>query len=201
MTKHLRNNSANEPSQYTSQARANGEAGMEVAQAQDHEAFVEIFQQLNGQICTYLARLVGNDEIGRDLAQEAFLHAWKGLPTKKAEIPLKPWLYRIATNIAYSHLRHMRLIRWQSWKQLNQTRPTSIVGPEESICNRELIEKTLELLPKQQRTCLLLKIYAELTEHEIAQILKIRESSVSANIVRARKRFYNIFTRMGGDIV
>ncbi len=51
-----------------------------LARAGDGLAFRDLFQKYNGQVCTYLARLVGNDETGRDLAQETFVRAWKSLP-------------------------------------------------------------------------------------------------------------------------
>lgn len=87
----------------------------ERARAGDNSAFAALFQYYNGQICTYLARLVGNDEIGRDLAQETFIRAWKSLPQTQGELHFRSWLYRIATNTAISHLRRERLIRWLPW--------------------------------------------------------------------------------------
>ncbi len=50
-----------------------------LARAGDGEAFRELFQHFQEPICRYLTRLVGNDEVGRDLAQETFLLAWKKL--------------------------------------------------------------------------------------------------------------------------
>lgn len=87
----------------------------QLAQRGDSAAFITLFQNYNNQICTYLAHLVGNDELGRDLAQETFLRAWKSLPSMQDKLQFKPWLYRIATNLARSHLRRTRLIRWLSW--------------------------------------------------------------------------------------
>src|SRR5260370_32525474 len=85
---------------------------VELARAGDGLAFHDLFQQYNGQVCTYLARLVGNDEVGRDLARETFIRAWKSLPEIRSNAHFKPWLFRIATNIAISPLRHPHLGRW-----------------------------------------------------------------------------------------
>jgi DNA-directed RNA polymerase specialized sigma24 family protein len=52
------------------------------------------------RICAYLARLVGVGELGRDLAQDTFIAAWRGLPQVSGELRFGPWLYRIATNTA-----------------------------------------------------------------------------------------------------
>lgn len=69
---------------------------VELARDGDGQAFAQLFQTYNGQICTYLSRLVGNDDIGRDLAQETFIRAWKHLPGMQGDVQFKPWLYRIA---------------------------------------------------------------------------------------------------------
>jgi RNA polymerase sigma-70 factor, ECF subfamily len=88
---------------------------VERARAGDGMAFTLLFHHSNAPICTYIARLVGSDEQGRDLAQETFIHAWKSLPALRGELLFKPWLYRIATNVARSHLRHTRLVHWLPW--------------------------------------------------------------------------------------
>src|SRR6266571_2983813 len=85
---------------------------MELARKGDQQAFTQLFESYHGPICTYLAHLVGNDEVGRDLAQETFLRAWKGLPKLQGDIAFRPWLYRIATNVARSYLQRERLMRW-----------------------------------------------------------------------------------------
>src|SRR5947209_11455843 len=76
---------------------------VELARSGDGQAFAQLFHTYNGQICTYLSRLVGNDDTGRDLAQETFIRAWKNLPGMQGDAQFKPWLYRIATNLARSH--------------------------------------------------------------------------------------------------
>src|SRR5579885_1152802 len=62
----------------------------EQARAGDSQAFTTLFQTYNSQICTYLARLVGNDEVGRDLAQETFMRAWESLPAMDQPLHLSP---------------------------------------------------------------------------------------------------------------
>src|ERR1700726_4803640 len=107
---------------------------VELARAGDSNAFRDLFQKYNGQVCTYLARLVGNDEVGRDLAQETFMRAWKSLPTIRSDAHFKAWLFRIATNIAMSHLRHARLVRWLPWQEediVTSRIDLSVEGPEE----------------------------------------------------------------------
>jgi len=61
---------------------------VELARQDDAQGFTALFRAYNAQICTYLAHLVGNDELGRDLAQETFLRAWKSLPSIANELHL-----------------------------------------------------------------------------------------------------------------
>ena len=63
---------------------------VEQARAGDHAAFTALFQHYNAPICRYLAHLVGNDELGRDLAQDTFLAAWRALQTSATAAALAP---------------------------------------------------------------------------------------------------------------
>ena len=81
------------------------------AQAGNLSAFDTLFQYYNARICTYLARMIDNDEEGRDLAQETFIKVWRALPGMNGVPQFETWLYRIATNTAIDHLRR-RKFRW-----------------------------------------------------------------------------------------
>ena len=88
---------------------------VERARAGDVAAFTALYERFYVPICRYLARLVGDDELGNDLAQDTFLAAWRALPGTEDSSYFVPWLYRIASNLARSHLRRARLIRWLPW--------------------------------------------------------------------------------------
>ena len=172
---------------------------VELARKGDAQGFTALFRAYNAQICTYLSRLVGNDELGRDLAQETFLRAWKSLPSIADELRFKPWLYRIATNVARSHLRHERLIRWLPWTEHSSERHAEnlrIEGPEERTGEMECVERTLARLAPQCRVCLLLQLVAGFSQREIAEALGISEKSVGAYVSRGREQFRQAYRQM-----
>ena len=174
-----------------------------LARAGDGLAFRDLFQKYNGQVCTYLARLVGNDEAGRDLAQETFVRVWKSLPSIRSDAHFKAWLFRIATNIAMSHLRHARLVRWLPWREeeiITSHIDLSVAGPEERAGEAECVQYALAQLAPQCRTCLLLQLVAGFSQREIAESLGISEKSVSAYVSRGREQFRRAYTRMKGAI-
>ena len=174
---------------------------IELAQMEDREAFTRLFQRYNEQICTYLGRFVGNADLGRDLAQETFLQAWKSLPTLHSDLSLKPWLYRVATNLARSHLRHEQLIRWFPWMEHGEDgvlEHLNVAGPEEQANDSECIRLALAELSPQSRACLLLQVVAGFSQREIAGLLGISEKSVSAYVSRGRERFRQAYQRLEG---
>lgn len=177
-------------------------AMVELARQGDTRGFTALFQYFNGPMCTYLARLVGNDELGRDLAQETFLRAWQSLPDLRGELHFKAWLYRIATNVARSHLRHERIIQWLPWTESDQHfagTNLNIAGPEERAGEVECVQQAMRRLTPQCRTCLLLQLVAGFSQREIADLLAISEKSVSAYVSRGREQFRLAYRSLKGE--
>lgn len=169
---------------------------VEQARFGDAGAFAALFHQYNAPICAYLARLVGNDEVGRDLAQETFLRVWRSLPAFTGEAQFRPWLYRIATNVARSHMRHERLVRWLPWAEHAALQQSA--GPEESVSENECIRQALAQLAPQCRSCLLLQVVGGFSQREIAAMLAINEKSVSAYVSRGREQFRRYYREVKG---
>src|SRR5947209_4014356 len=104
------------------------------------DAFGFLFERYKDQICRYTRRLVGNDHIGDDLAQDAFIKALKALRSSRQEINFGNWLYRIASNTVKDHWRHESLVRWLPWLEDEHHIPEHmhITGPEERTEGEEL---------------------------------------------------------------
>ena len=167
----------------------------------DERAIAALVRDLQASLCSYLARLVGNDELGRDLAQEALIRAWTNLPELREEQFFKAWLYRIATNLARSHLRRAHMIRWLPWMQTDQevSPALHIQGPEEQVSEADLVQTVLARLSPRYRTCLLLQVVAGFSQREIAHLLGISEKSVASNVCRGREQFRRLYASLKGD--
>ena len=164
---------------------------VEQAQTGDILAFEALFEYYNSRICTYLAHIVGNEEEGRDLAQETFLKAWQAIGKIHNETRFDTWLYRIATNTAIDYLRR-RKFRWSHWETIeNEVVPANmrIAGPEEQVAEKEHIRQALAKVSLKYRACLLLQLVADLSQRQIAVSLKISEKSVSVYVSRGREQF------------
>src|SRR5207248_3375069 len=168
------------------------------AQAGSISAFNSLFQYYNARICTYLTRMVGNNEEGHDLAQETFIKVWRALPGMNDQSHFDTWLYRIATNTAIDHLRR-RKFPWPLWKSSAEQEafgPVITAGPEEQVEETELVKLALAQLSPQCRACLLLQHVAGFTQREIAQALNLSEKSISIYVGRGSEQFRQAYERL-----
>ena len=163
----------------------------------DQRAFELLYERYNTRICLYLSRMTGNDGVGCELAQETFLKAWEGLPGLRDPARFAGWIYRIATNCAYNyqhHARHLRIVPWDAYKGRDEE--LSIAGPEEQVEETELLKLSLARVSPTYRPCLILYVIEELPQRRIADLLKIKESSVSKYVSRGKEELRQIYHRL-----
>jgi RNA polymerase sigma-70 factor (ECF subfamily) len=168
-------------------------------QAGDTSAFDELFQHHNNRLCTFLARLMHNDELGRDIAQDAFMKAFQALLSLQETVYFKSWLYRIALNLAKDHWRHSQLIQWVPWEEHDECstiESMSIEGPEKQVEETELVRMALAQVSREVQPCLLLDIVEEMKQHEIATFLGMSERSVRRYISRGKKELSEAYSRL-----
>jgi RNA polymerase sigma-70 factor (ECF subfamily) len=173
-----------------------------LARAGNSRAFEMLYTRYCEQIKLYLARMVGNDAIGHELAQEAFLRAWQALPGLQNNERFVGWLYRIATNIARDHQRHAGLIRWLPW-ELQPLRGSQVeissAGMEEHVEENELLRMALAQVPFKYRACLILYIVEELPQAQIAERLGIKASYVSNYVGRGLAELRRLYVRLASE--
>src|SRR5262249_20108362 len=94
------------------------------AVAGDHAAFTRLVERYRGELQVHAYRMLGSLEDAQDALQEAFLRAWKGRATYRAQSTFRAWLYRITTNACLRVLErgHRRLVP-------DETGPPPTVGP------------------------------------------------------------------------
>jgi RNA polymerase sigma-70 factor, ECF subfamily len=176
---------------------------VERAKSGDRAAFTALFEQHNARICAYLARVLGDDDLARDLAQDTFLTAWRSLSEIRDPERFTAWLYRIATNLAHSHRRRARIVRWLPWPERTERQARdlpAIEGPEAQTGEAERVKLALATLSMQCRACVLLQLEGGFAQREIAEMLGISESSVGAYVSRGRERFRQAYQRLESDL-
>ena len=157
---------------------------------------VEKYRQMVFRTCI---GFLHNKDDADDLTQDVFIQAYQSLQRFKGDSAFSTWLYRIAVNASLNKIRKSPLkLMIQKIENLTGSRSGSDVypiipdedDPEKILLRQEHVEwiqKALEQLPENQRTAIVLSKYDDLSQKEIAEIMKTTEGAVEALLQRAKK--------------
>ena len=158
----------------------------------DREAFDEIVRATYADTYTLALRLTGNEEDARDVVQEAYFRAFRGLKRFRGDAQFSTWMYRITANCAATHLgkrskhRHEELL---DSEPVVDERPS--VDPQlqsEATALRHRLTAALETLPPKLRQVVVLRDIYDLPHEAIAPELGISETPAKVRLQRARKK-------------
>jgi RNA polymerase sigma-70 factor, ECF subfamily len=182
---------------------ANGFSGLDDAEvmlqlsAGNMAAFDVLLQKYRKPIIHFMYRMVHNEAVAEELAQEVFLRVYRSRQTYRAEARFSTWLYRIATNLGVNHARDTRHERSASTVYLDE--PDSETGTtpdvadmtpsaESSLLRRErmsAIREHVMALPERQRMAVLMHKYEGMDYKQIGEVLKLSESATKSLLFRA----------------
>ena len=171
-------------------------AAFEDAAGGDTRAFEVLVLRYQARIVNYASAMVRDAGAAEDVAQETFVRAWRGMGRFRGESSFKTWLYRIATNVARTHLdRHGRQARIADRSLDDEAEPLQagdVPSPapdaETSLVRREAIDRALSELPDELRLALVLRDVEGLDYKEIAGVTGAPIGTVESRIFRARRR-------------
>ena len=163
----------------------------------DEEAFAELVNLYQKRIYTMLYQMTGNHFEADDLSQEAFLRAYKYIGSFKGTSSFQTWLYRIARNLAFTHLKRRKQ---KSALVLNEFPVENLLeshkdNPMRLLMHKELqseITKAINSLPLLQREVAVLLLLQELSYKETAEIQGCSEGTVAWRFYQARRRLMKI---------
>jgi RNA polymerase sigma-70 factor, ECF subfamily len=146
-----------------------------------YELLVRRYQQT---IFRLAQRMTRNAEDARDLAQEAFVQAYRSLAGFRGHSGFSTWLYRIAMNLCLSHLKATRREDPVEVDAAADSRDDSLTALLADERDRALAA-AIEQLPPQQRATLTLRVHQGLSHREIAEVLDCAEGTAKANYFHA----------------
>lgn len=174
----------------------------------DQDAFAQLVQANQNRIYTLALRMTGNPEDGADLAQEAFLRAWRSLPSFQGESSFSTWLYRLTSNLCIDFLRKEKRRKsaatFTSLDDEESTAPAEVPDhrftPESKLERKELraaVGQAMLKLSDEHRQVLVLRELEGLSYIEIAGRLNLEEGTVKSRLARARLSLRNILLADG----
>ncbi|MGA7521584.1 MAG: RNA polymerase sigma factor [Acidobacteriaceae bacterium] len=163
----------------------------------DDAGYSFLIEKYRKPIINFMYRMVHNQAVAEELAQEVFLRVYRSRQTYRAEAKFTTWLYRIATNLGVNHARDTKYERSAQTVYLDQADPETGTTPdvadlhasaEEDLVRDErmqAIRKHVMALPERQRTAVLMHKYQGLDYKEIGAVLKLSESATKSLLFRA----------------
>jgi RNA polymerase sigma-70 factor (ECF subfamily) len=165
---------------------ATDEELVRACQAGDRAAFDTLVRRHERQIYGLCFRFVGNHEDASDLAQDAFVRAYRSLSRFKGESAFGTWLYRIAVNVCLNR----RALKPAPIEPLADVdRQPSATDPADVTLERQeraaRVRRAIARLPEKQRATLVLRAYHDLPHEEIGQVLGTTTGASKANFFHA----------------
>ena len=173
-----------------------------VAQARggDASAFEELVRTYEAPVYRLALRMCGGRaEDAQEVAQEAFLAAWRGLPRFRGQCRFSSWLYKLTANAAMDHLRREKR-RPAAVPLENAGEPADPHTPQEELERRELhraVQQALDRLTPEHREVLILREIQQLSYDEIADVLSLDLGTVKSRINRGRRQLREFLLKQG----
>ena len=162
-----------------------------LAKEGDQQAFEELVRRTYSDSYTLALRLTGDEDDARDVVQESYLRANRGLKRFRGDAQFTTWLYRITANCAANQLRRRSRHRHEELDE--ETGPVMDADHDPAALAdasdlRDRVERALALLPPRLRAVVVLRDVYDLPHEAIAAELGISESAAKVRLHRARRK-------------
>jgi RNA polymerase sigma-70 factor (ECF subfamily) len=175
---------------------------VDAARGGDRAAFEELVAVTSAATYTLAFRLLGDEEDARDVVQETYLRAYRGIGRFRGDAQFETWLYRITANCAATSLGRRRRHRHAELSDDEPLAdPDARHDPETQADTRVLRERLVDALadlPPRLRQVVVLRDVYDLPHQAIAAELGISETAAKVRLHRARRRLRErLFTLPG----
>ncbi len=170
------------------------------AQQGDERAFEALVRKYQRKVARLLSRFFRDEAEIEDVAQEAFIKAYRALPSFRGDSAFYTWLFRIAVNTAKNHLQSAQRRLQESSISLSANEDeeggnhedllADISTPENELISSQIaqiITNAIESLPSDLRMAITLREFEGLSYDEIAEIMDCPIGTVRSRIFRARE--------------
>jgi RNA polymerase sigma factor (sigma-70 family) len=167
-----------------------------LARSGDVRAFEELVKRRQSWLRNILRRLCADPTRADDLAQQAFLNAWRSIGSLKTNLAFGAWLRRMAVNAWVDHLRRhdpLDAIDANSEEAIEKAGPIDI----RSVADGVDLHRVLATLTAPVRLCIVLSFSEGMSHSEISETTKLPLGTVKSHISRGLERLQEILRAEG----
>lgn len=188
-------------------AAADDDLAMAISR-RDCRALEALVARYERPLASYVFRLIGNTHDAQEVVQDTFLRAHRALTDQYSEervasLALKPWLFRIARNLAFNKRRNLgpRLEDPLPDREESRFRPLETPTPPSSVIEKkreiEDLDRAISMLPSRSRELVVLRFIEEMSYAEIAATTGTSEASLRGQVFRSLRRLREILAEFG----
>ncbi len=168
------------------------------ARCGDEEAFRQLVIRYERRVLSVIQRFIADPEQAQDLVQESFLRAWRRLDQFDLTRRFGPWLFRLAVNRTFDHLRQVN--RRGRWSLFSESSAAAFQEPAardtgEQFDNAQEVRAILDEIPEVYRTVLILRDVEGFCTAEVAAMTDRTEATIRWRLAEARKMFRESWER------
>lgn len=176
--------------------------------AGDQRSFALLLERHRAPVVHFLFRMVQNQAVAEELAQEVFLRVYRSRETYEPTAKFTTWLFRIATRLALNWIRDTKGEKSQESldEEIANGGPQRQVADGNPTVEQQMVRaarlaevrRAIGLLPDKQRAAVLMHKYEELDYSQIALALECSESAVKSLLFRAYETLRARLAHMNG---
>lgn len=167
-----------------------------LARTGDREAFAELVRRRQSWIRNLMRRCCGDETLADDLAQQAFLQAWRRLSGLREPDRFGAWLKRLAINVWLQHARkHDVLAEAEDTDEIRGSAPSTQDATGEAMD----LDRALARLTGRARLCVILAYHEGMTHDEISELTGLPLGTVKSHIRRGTDRLRRLLVDYGQE--
>lgn len=167
------------------------------AKAGTQEAFRLLVYRYEGRVAATVIGMLGQGAEAEDVGQEVFIRFYQSLSQFKGEAKVSTYLTRIAINLSLNAIKKRKRKKWLSLGSSDSERVWEIPDAnlsEEQRATQAYVQQALQLLDKNSRSVIVLRLIEGYSTKETAEILQIAEGTVLSRLARAQKKLKTVLS-------
>jgi len=173
---------------------------MQQIQAGDHQAFVKLVDRHLTALHKFAQHMLGNPTDADDIVQETFARVWQKSHQWKSQAKVSTWLHSITNNLCIDFYRKIKVKTIDITDiELVTTHQPATDQQQQDVTVQ--IQVSLQQLPENQRSAIVLCYYQDMTNREAANVLNISVSALESLMARGRRKLKKILQTQSDDLL